>query len=117
MRSIFFLYLVCLFGCSDYKLSSIKDAGPAITDPLLDSAEPETIYDPDTGTELDVDYPADTGSIVEDIPEPDIEVSESFIDFGKINAIGEFETKIIFVKNIGDADLNISNISVIDSTV
>jgi len=100
-------------GCSDYKISSIlDDESPSISitvdsaSPTYDTGDAEFTYveDPDTEDPV-IEVP-------EDEKEPDIEVSVVYINFGKINAISEIETRSVTVKNVGDADLDISDITV-----
>jgi hypothetical protein len=90
-------------GCSDYKLSSILDDETRGTSVQIDSASP--VFD--TGTDDEYSY----------IEEPDIEVSISYINFGKVNAISETETRSVIVENVGTADLDISDITITGSSI
>ena len=114
MHRLFLLYIVIATGCSDYKISSIADDEAPATSIHVDSASP--VFD--TGADSEFTYVEDPDieepviEVPEDDKEPDIEVSLSYIDFGKVNAISETETRSVTVKNIGDADLDISDIIV-----
>lgn len=119
MRRLFLLYFVIVTGCSDYKISSILDDEAPATSISIDSASP--IFDTGLDSEFthveDPDIEEPVIEVPEDDKEPDIEVSVSSIDFGKINAISETETRSVTVKNIGDADLDISDINVTGSPI
>jgi hypothetical protein len=118
MRRLFLLYIVIMSGCSDYKISSLIDDKSSGEKPQIDTAS--TVYD--TGIDDDHTYVEDPDTeetVIEepDDREPDIDVSVTHIDFGKINAISETETRTVLVTNVGDADLNISDIIVTGSPI
>jgi hypothetical protein len=118
MRSLFLLYVVTMIGCSDYKISSLIDDKASGEKPRTDTAS--AIYD--TGIDDDYIYVEDPDTeepVIEepDDREPDIDVSVTHINFGKINAISETETRTVLVTNVGDADLSISDIIVTGSPI
>ena len=118
MRRLFLLYIVIMAGCSDYKLSSMLDDETVGTSIQIDSASP--VFDTGIGDEYTYVEDPDTEDPVIEEPderEPDIEVSVSYINFGKINAISETDTKSVIVENIGTADLDISSITVTGSPI
>ena len=102
---------IILSGCSDYKIHNLTDAAGTPSEMTIDSAEPEV--EPDVEPEPEQE---DTSVIEEPEPDPppeypDIEVSHTAVDFGNLNAIGDIGTEVISVKNVGDANLDISDIS------
>jgi len=107
-------------GCSDYKISPLSENendGPLIQ---IDSASP--VFD--TGSEdytedPDIEEPDTEEPVIEEPEdkEPDIEVSVTYIDFGKINAISETGTRNVVVTNVGDANLDISSITITGSPI
>ena len=96
----FLFVFVCLFltSCSDYKIHALKDDARPPPDIVVDSAEPDPEPEPDTAPP-------------EPLPTyPDIEVSHAIIDFGNLNALGDVDTEVVTVKNVGDADLNVTDL-------
>ena len=101
MRHYFVMLIMCvlaLSGCSDYKIHAINDDVHEPVDIIVDSAEPEPEPAPDTA-------PPEPEPVY-----PDIEVSHTIIDFGNLNALGDVGTEIVTVKNVGDADLNVTDL-------
>jgi hypothetical protein len=113
--AIFAFCFSCLLSCSDYKLSDISDNASHRDEITTDTAFPESETDESVPIE-EVDEPIIDEPVIEEdtgteLTFPDIEVSRISIDFGRLNAIGETDTQKIIVKNIGTADLDISDIS------
>ena len=94
----FIFYALFLISCSDYKIHSINDDVREPIDIIVDSAEPEPEPAPDTS-------PPEPPPVY-----PDIEVSHAIIDFGNLNALGDIGTEVVTVKNVGDADLNVTDL-------
>lgn len=99
MRFISFIFCALfLMSCSDYKIHTLNDDASPPVDVIIDSAEPE----PEPKTDTAPPDPPPTY--------PDIEVSHTIIDFGNLNALGDVGTETVTVKNIGDADLNVTDL-------
>ena len=97
VRCVFFTFMV---GCSDYKIHSLKDDARPPAEIIVDSAEPEPEPEPEP----------DTAPPEPDPVYPDIDVSHALIDFGNLNALGDVKTELVTVKNVGDANLNVTNL-------
>ena len=91
--SFVFCFLL-LTSCSEYKIHTLNDDVSEPGTIVVDSAEPEPEPEPDP--------PPPTY--------PDIEVSHTAIDFGNLNALGDVGTEVVTVKNVGDADLNVTDL-------
>ena len=89
-----------MVGCSDYKIHSLKDDARPPAEIIVDSAEPEPEPEPEP----------DTAPPEPDPVYPDIDVSHALIDFGNLNALGDVKTELVTVKNVGDANLNVTNL-------
>ena len=104
LKFCYIIGILTLTSCSDYKLYAQKDGSPKPAIVVVDSGEPESPEpdppEPDTG-EPDPPPPPTY---------PDIEVSPTFINFGNLNAIGDVGSKTVSIKNVGTADLNVSDI-------
>ena len=99
-RILYVLSLVLLTGCSDYKIHTLNDDVSEPGDIIVDSAEPEPEPEPEP----------DTAPPEPDPVYPDIDVSHTLIDFGNLNALGDVKTELVTVKNVGDANLNVTNL-------
>jgi hypothetical protein len=100
---LYTLGLVFLAGCSDYKIHALSDDVSEPGDIIVDSAEPQPEPEPEPEP--------DTSPPEPDPVYPDIEVSHTLIDFGNLNALGDVGIEVITVKNVGDADLRIADLS------
>ena len=96
--------LTFMVGCSDYKIHALKDDARPPPDIVVDSAEPEPDPEPEPEPESDTAPPEPPPTY------PDIEVSHAIIDFGNLNAFGDVDTEVVTVKNVGDADLNVTDL-------
>jgi len=106
MRFISFIFCTLfLMSCSDYKIHTLNDDAHPPVDIVVDSAEPEPEPTPDTSPP----EPPPTY--------PDIEVSHTIINFGNLNALGDIGTEVVTVKNVGDADLNVTDLRLNAGTV
>jgi hypothetical protein len=100
---LYTLGLVFLASCSDYKIHALGDDVSEPGDIIVDSAEPQPGPEPEPEP--------DTSPPEPDPVYPDIEVSHTLIDFGNLNALGDVGIEVITVKNVGDADLRIADLS------
>ena len=89
-----------MVGCSDYKIHTLTDDVAEPGSITVDSAEPDPEPEPEPDT-----APPEPNPVY-----PDIEVSHTFIDFGNLNALGDVGTEVVTVKNVGDADLNVTDL-------
>lgn len=114
-KIVYYTALIFIAGCSDYKIHNLNGDAASPSSPIVDSADPTPDPEIEPDPILDPEPEEDTAVIEEPDPDPppeypDIEVSHTAIDFGNLNALGDVGIEIVSVKNVGDADLNVSDL-------
>jgi hypothetical protein len=114
-KIVYYTALIFIVGCSDYKIHNLNDDATSPSTPIVDSADPTPDPEIEPDPILDPEPEEDTAVVEEPDPDPppeypDIEVSHNAIDFGNLNALGDVGVEVVSVKNVGDADLNVSDL-------